>query len=51
MYYICNGDVEDDNYQWLYVNYQFGGSLMTKQQTNEISVISEIGISEMLNLQ
>ena len=21
--YICNGEVEDDNYQWLYVNYQF----------------------------
>ena len=20
--YICNGEVEDDNYQWLYVNYQ-----------------------------
>ena len=21
--YICNGEVENDNYQWLYVNYQF----------------------------
>ena len=22
--YLCNdGEVEDDNYQWLYVNYQF----------------------------
>ncbi len=21
--YICNGEVEDDNYKWLYVNYQF----------------------------
>ena len=21
--YICNGEVEDDNHQWLYVNYQF----------------------------
>jgi hypothetical protein len=21
--YICNGEVEKDNYQWLYVNYQF----------------------------
>ena len=21
--YICNGEVKDDNYQWLYVNYQF----------------------------
>ena len=21
--YICNGEVEDDNYQWLYVNYLF----------------------------
>ena len=21
--YICNGEVEDDNYQCLYVNYQF----------------------------
>ena len=21
--YVCNGEVEDDNYQWLYVNYQF----------------------------
>ena len=21
--YICNGEVEDDNYQWMYVNYQF----------------------------
>ena len=28
--YICNGEVEDDNYQWLYVNYQF------EEQTNEI---------------
>jgi len=21
--YTCNGEVEDDNYQWFYVNYQF----------------------------
>ena len=21
--YICNREVEDDNYQWFYVNYQF----------------------------
>ena len=21
--YICNGEVENDNYQWLYVTYQF----------------------------
>ena len=21
--YVCKGEVEDDNYQWLYVNYQF----------------------------
>ena len=21
--YICKGEVENDNYQWLYVNYQF----------------------------
>ena len=21
--YICNGEVEYDDYQWLYVNYQF----------------------------
>ena len=21
--YVCNGEVENDNYQWLYVNYQF----------------------------
>ena len=28
--YICNAEVEDDNYQWLYVNYQF------EEQTNEI---------------
>ena len=21
--YICNGEVEDDDYQWFYVNYQF----------------------------
>ena len=21
--YICNGEVEDDNYQWMYVNYHF----------------------------
>ena len=21
--YVCRGEVEDDNYQWLYVNYQF----------------------------
>ena len=21
--YVCNGEGEDDNYQWLYVNYQF----------------------------
>ena len=21
--YICNGEVEDDNYLWIYVNYQF----------------------------
>ena len=27
--YICNAEVEDDNYQWLYVNYQF------EEQTNE----------------
>ena len=27
--YICNGEVEDDNYQWLYVNYQF------EEQTND----------------
>ena len=25
--YICNGEVEDDNYQWLYVNYQFKESI------------------------
>jgi len=27
--YICNGEVENDNYQWLYVNYQL------RRQTNE----------------
>ena len=21
--YICNGEVENDDYQWFYVNYQF----------------------------
>ena len=21
--YVCKGEVEDDNYQWFYVNYQF----------------------------
>ena len=21
--YVCNGEVENDNYQWLYVTYQF----------------------------
>ncbi len=21
--YICNGEVENDNYQWCFVNYQF----------------------------
>ena len=21
--YTCNGEVEDDNYQWFYVNYHF----------------------------
>ena len=21
--YVCKGEVENDNYQWLYVNYQF----------------------------
>ena len=21
--YLCKGEVEDDNYQWFYVNYQF----------------------------
>ena len=21
--YLCNGEVEDDNYQWFYVNYHF----------------------------
>ena len=21
--YVCKGDVEDDNYQWFYVNYHF----------------------------
>ena len=24
--YICNGEVEDDYYQWFYVNYQFKGA-------------------------
>ena len=21
--YLCNGEVEDDNYQWFFANYQF----------------------------
>ena len=21
--YVCKGEVEDDNYKWIYVNYQF----------------------------
>ena len=21
--YVCKGEVEDDNYEWFYVNYQF----------------------------
>ena len=24
--YICNGEVENDDYQWFYVNYQFKGA-------------------------
>ena len=43
--YVCNGEVEKDDYQWFYVNYQFKFKEEKKSYMSPVNCLYSIGLN------